>query len=69
MLGRRIQRPLEDAGQPFLGAGLDLDEEAEVFIEELHALGPDAALSDSQWRHIFALCHRTGEIERYVDFK
>jgi hypothetical protein len=47
----------------------DLSEDAEEFIEELHALGPDVALSDNQWRYVFALCHQTGEIERYVDFE
>ncbi len=47
----------------------DLSESAEEFIEELHALGADVALSDNQWRYVFALCHQTGEIERYVDFE
>jgi hypothetical protein len=48
---------------------LDLSEDAEEFIAELHELGPDVALSHNQWRYVFALCHQVGEIERYVDIE
>jgi hypothetical protein len=51
----------------------DLSEEAEEFINEQHEQlkehGVNLALSDGQWRYVFALCHEVGEIERYVVFE
>jgi hypothetical protein len=51
----------------------DLSEEAEEFVGELHELekeqGVNLALSNAQWRYVFALCHQVGEIERYVAFE
>jgi hypothetical protein len=48
----------------------DFTEEAEEFINELHELlagdGINLALSDGQWRYVFALCHEAALIERYV---
>ena len=50
----------------------DLNNEAEEFVSELCALekeqGANLALSEAQWRYVFALCHEVGEIERYVAF-
>lgn len=50
----------------------DLSEEAEEFVGELYKLqeedGGNLALSEGQWRYVFALCHEVGEIERYVAF-
>jgi len=52
---------------------LDLSEEAEGFINELHEQlkehGVNLALSDAQWRYVFSMCHEVGEIERYVGFE
>ena len=51
----------------------DLNAEAEEFVSELYELqkehGPNLALSDAQWRYVFALCHQVGEVERYVAFE
>ena len=51
----------------------DLSEEAEEFINEQHELlnehGVNLALSDGQWRYVFALCHEVEIIERYVGFE
>ena len=54
----------------------DLREDGEEFINDLHDEltelgqgGANLALSDNQWRFVFALCHEVGEIERYVDFE
>ena len=51
----------------------DLNAEAEEFVSELYELqkehGPNLALSDAQWRYVFALCHEVGEIERFVAFE
>jgi hypothetical protein len=51
----------------------DLSEEAEEFVNDLHEQlkehGVNLALSDGQWRYVFALCHEVGEIERYVAFE
>jgi hypothetical protein len=51
----------------------DLSEEAEEFVTELFELlkeqNTNLALSDAQWRYVFALCHEVGEIERYVAFE
>ena len=52
---------------------VDVSDEAEEFVTELYELqqehGPNLALSDAQWRYVFALCHQVGEIERYVAFE
>jgi hypothetical protein len=49
---------------------LDLSEEAEEFINEQHEQlqerGVNLALSDGQWRYVFALCHEVELIEKYV---
>jgi hypothetical protein len=51
----------------------DLSEEVEEFVTELHELGKEQgaglALSNPQWRYVFALCHQVGEIERFVAFE
>jgi hypothetical protein len=51
----------------------DLSEQAEEFVTELYELqkeqGANLALSDAQWRYLFALCHEVGEIEHYVAFE
>ena len=51
----------------------DLSEEAEEFVTELYELqkeqGATIALSNAQWRYVFALCHEMGEVERYVAFE
>ena len=51
----------------------DLSDEAEEFVTELYEhqkeQGANLALSDAQWRYVFALCHQVGEIERYVAFE
>jgi hypothetical protein len=51
----------------------DLAEEAEEFVTELYELqkeqGANLALSNAQWRYVFALCHEIGEVERYVAFE
>ena len=35
-----------------------LDDAAEVWLDQLLARGPDAALSRNEWRALFALCRR-----------
>jgi hypothetical protein len=51
----------------------DLSESSEEFVVTLYELqkgvGDDLALSEAQWRHVFALCREVGEIEHYVAYK
>jgi hypothetical protein len=52
---------------------LDLSEDAEEFVCELHdqikQFGANLALSNGQWRYVFALCHEVGLIEKYVSIE
>mgnify|MGYP001819307257 FL=1 len=41
----------------------DLDYEDEERVAKLHEMGPDLALSDHQWRYIFALCRQNQIID------
>jgi hypothetical protein len=47
----------------------DLSEHGEEFVCDLHALGPDVALSRKQWKFLFALCHQVGELDRHIDIE
>lgn len=47
-----------------------LDESAEAWLDQLHARGPNAALSRNEWRRLFALCRRLEIInpDEWVEF-
>lgn len=45
------------------------DEDAEKFVEQMVSYGPEVALSEMQWRYLFALCRKLYLIEdEYVEF-
>jgi hypothetical protein len=47
-----------------------VDDSAEEWLDELHARGPEIALSRNQWRRLFALCRRLAIIhsDEWVNF-
>jgi hypothetical protein len=47
-----------------------LDDAAEAWLDQLHARGPETALSRSEWRRLFALCRRLDIInpDEWVEF-
>lgn len=52
-------------------ARFDLDDEyAEKFVEQMVAYGPEVALSEGQWKYLFALCRKLHLIEdEYISFE
>ncbi|MDX2156585.1 MAG: hypothetical protein SFW09_08750 [Hyphomicrobiaceae bacterium] len=45
------------------GARLDLSEDDESFVEKLCERGAELALSEPQWKYVFALCRRLNLID------
>lgn len=46
------------------------DEDAEKFVEKMIEYGPEIAISEMQWRYLFALCRKLDLIEdEYIRFE
>jgi hypothetical protein len=53
--------------QSLYEARCDLDEDDEAWVIRMHAKGDGVALTNGQWRRLFALMRSVGLIEQYVE--